>query len=181
MPRPTTKADLLATASEEYEKLWKLIASMSEEVRNADFNAEMAAKGKEAHWSRDKNLRDVLVHLHEWHKLFILWESENMSGANKHFLPEPYTWKTYGYMNAEFWKKHQSTSYVDAVKMLNESHKKVMDIIDCHSNEELFAKKYYSWTDGLGSYCVSVTSSHYNWAIKKIKHHIKLCKASREV
>ena len=83
MPRPTTKADLLATASEEYEKLWKLIASMSEEVRNADFNAEMAAKGKEAHWSRDKNLRDVLVHLHEWHKLFILWESENMSGANK--------------------------------------------------------------------------------------------------
>ena len=121
-------------------------------------------------------MRDVLVHLHEWHELFILWESENMNGVNQHFLPEPYTWKTYGDMNVEFWKKHQSTSYDDAVKMLNESHKKVMDIFNSHSDEELFTKKYYSWTDGLGSYCVSVTSSHYNWAMKKIKAHIKLCK-----
>ena len=176
MPRPTTKADLLAAAKEQHDKMWELIASMSGEVLNAAFSAEMATKGTEAHWSRDKNLRDVLVHLHEWHELFVLWESENMSGANKHFLPEPYTWKTYGNMNVEFWKKHQNTSYENAVKMLNESHKRVMDIINSHSDEELFTKKYYSWTDGLGSYCVSVTSSHYNWAIKKIKAHIRSLK-----
>jgi len=175
MPRPTTKADLLATANEQYEKMWDLIRSMADEKRCAEFSAGMAAKGTEAHWSRDKNLRDVLVHLHEWHELFLCWESDNLAGTNKHFLPEPYTWKTYGDMNVEFWKKHQNTSYDNAVKLLNASHKKVMDIIGSHTDEELFTK-YYPWTDGLGSYCVSVTSSHYNWAIKKIKAHIKLSK-----
>ena len=166
MPRPTTKADLLAAAQEQYDKMWELIATMPGEALNAEFSAEMVAKGTEAHWSRDKNLRDVLVHLYEWHELFLRWESENLNGANKHFLPELYTWKTYGDMNARFWEKHQNTSYEDAVKLLNDSH----------SDEELFTKKYYSWTDGLGSYCVSVTSSHYNWAIKKIKAHIKFLK-----
>ena len=105
MPRPTTKVDLIASAQEQYDKMWELIASMPGEVLNAEFSAEMAAKGTEAHWSRDKNLRDVLVHLYEWHELFLRWESENMSGANLHFLPEPYTWKTYGDMNVAFWGK----------------------------------------------------------------------------
>ena len=35
------------------------------------------------------------------------------------------------------------------------------------------------WVGGstLGSYFVSCTSSHYDWAIKKLKAHIKNCKA----
>ena len=41
-----------------------------------------------------------------------------------------------------------------------------------------FQKKVYKWVGGstLGSYFVSATSSHYNWAIKKIKAHQKNCK-----
>ena len=183
MPRPTTKADLIAAASEQYDKMWKLIRSISIDVLHDDFNSEMAAKGKEAHWSRDKNLRDVLTHLHEWHELLINWAISNRNGANKPFLPEPYTWKTYGDMNVEFWKKHQTTPYDEAVKMLNASHKTAISLIESFSDEELFTKKYYPWTGAsyLGSYYVSATASHYDWGIKKIKAHIKLCKASREV
>jgi len=42
-------------------------------------------------------------------------------------------------------------------------------------DDELFQKKHFSWTgtSTLGSYCVSVTASHYDWAMKKIKQHIK--------
>ena len=34
-----------------------------------------------------------------------------------------------------------------------------------------------AWTGNaaLGDYCVSTTSSHYDWAMKKIKAHIKNC------
>ena len=69
MARATTKADLTASANGQFDKMWKLIDSMSEEQQKAAFAEEMATAGKETHWSRDKNLRDVLVHLYEWHQL----------------------------------------------------------------------------------------------------------------
>ncbi|HEY9062217.1 MAG TPA: ClbS/DfsB family four-helix bundle protein [Pseudobacteroides sp.] len=174
MGRATTKPDLLDMASKQFEKMWKLIDSMTEDEQTATFNFSENV-GKEAHWARDKNLRDVLVHLYEWHQLLLNWAASNQNGEAKPFLPEPYNWKTYGQMNVEFWKKHQSTSYEDSKTMIRESHKKVIDMIEQFSNDELFAKNYLPWTgtSTLGSYCVSATASHYDWAIKKIKVHIK--------
>ncbi|MDR2146947.1 MAG: ClbS/DfsB family four-helix bundle protein [Tannerella sp.] len=175
MPRATTKKDLQTAANEQFDKLWKLIDSMSDEQQNATFAGEMASAGKEMHWSRDKNVRDVLVHLYEWHQLLRNWTYANRNGAAKPFLPEPYNWKTYPAMNVEFWKKHQNTPLIDAKRMLKESHKEVMALIETFSDNELFAKKTFVWTGSstLGAYCVSATSSHYDWAIKKLKIHIK--------
>jgi hypothetical protein len=65
MPRATTKTDLIIAANEQFDKLWKLIDTMSDEQQNATFSSEMAVAGKEAHWSRNKNMRDILVHLYE--------------------------------------------------------------------------------------------------------------------
>ena len=78
-------------------------------------------------------------------------------------------------MNVGFWKKHQSTPLVEAKKMVRESHQDVMTIIETLSNDELFAKGALEWTgtSPLGSYCVSATASHYDWAMKKIKVHIR--------
>ena len=175
MSRATTKTDLIIAANEQFDKLWKLIDTMSDGQQNATFADEMAATGKEAHWSRDKNLRDVLVHLYEWHQLLLNWINANCNGEAKPFLPEPYNWKTYPAMNVEFWKKHQNTPLLEAKNVLKESHKNVIALIDSFSNDELFAKKSFAWTgtSTLGAYCVSATSSHYVWAIKKVKTHIK--------
>jgi hypothetical protein len=71
MARPTTKTDLITAANGQFDKLWKLVDSMSGEVQNAPFAGEMAEAGKETHWARDKNLRDVLIHLYEWHHLLL--------------------------------------------------------------------------------------------------------------
>jgi hypothetical protein len=174
MSRPTTKTDLIIAANEQFEKIWKLIDSMTVEVQNKSFDFGNTM-GKESHWKRDKNLRDVLAHLYEWHQLLLNWVNANRAGERKSFLPEPYNWKTYPEMNIEFWEKHQTTSLSDAKKMLQESYSKVMNWIDAFSNDELFAKKHFTWTGttNLGTYFVSTTSSHYDWAIKKIKTHIK--------
>lgn len=180
MARPTTKTDLLNAAEEQFQKMWELIDSMTDEVRYAafQFSDDFKIKKKEAHWKRDNNLRDVLVHLYEWHRLLLNWVNSNENGDAKPFLPAPYNWKTYGQMNIEFWEKHQGTSYEDAKSMLLDSHQKVMGMIERYTNEELFEKNRISWTgtSALGSYCVSATSSHYDWAIKKIKAHMKACK-----
>jgi hypothetical protein len=175
MARATTKTDLIIAANEQFGKLWKLIDTMNDEQGNAEFGGEVATAGKEAHWGRDKNLRDVLVHLYEWHQLLLNWINSNCNGETKPFLPEPYNWKTYPAMNVEFWKRHQNTPLANAKNMLKESHEKVMKLIETFSNDELFTKKSLAWTgtSTLGTYCVSATSSHYDWAIKKLKVHIK--------
>jgi hypothetical protein len=175
MSRPTTKTDLISAANGQYDKLWKLIDSMTEEAQNATFDGSMATMGKETHWGRDKNLRDVLVHLYEWHQLLLNWITDNRKGEQKPFLPEPYNWKTYPEMNVEFWKKHQNTSLADAKAMLKESHRQAMDVIGTFSNDELFAHPF-KWTGGstLGAYCVSATASHYDWAMKKVRRYVKM-------
>ena len=165
MPRPTTKTTLIAAANEQFGKLWKMIDSMTEKQQNGNFSFE----------DRDKNLRDVLIHLYEWHQLLLSWINANRKGEQKPFLPEPYNWKTYPDMNVGFWKKHQQTPLNDSKKILNESHKNVMALIETFSNDELFLKKHFQWTGttNFGSYCISATSSHYDWAMKKLKNHIK--------
>ena len=81
-------------------------------------------------------------------------------------------------MNDAFWKKHQKTSLEEAIRLLEQSHREVLELIEVFSNDELFTKGVYKWTGGtsLGSYFVSNTSSHYDWALKKLKAHRKNCK-----
>jgi len=165
MPRPTTKADLIQAANDQFAKLWTLIDEMSDEEKSADIVPN----------ERDKNVRDVLVHLYEWHCLLLNWIRSNTNRNPAPFLPVPYNWKTYPQMNVVFWEKHQSTSYTDAETMLEKTHKEVLALIETFSNEALFSKGTFDWTGTttLGSYCVSATSSHYDWAIKDIKKALK--------
>jgi len=169
MPRPTTKADLIQAANEQFAKLWTLIGEMSDKEKSADIVPN----------ERDKNVRDVLVHLYEWHCLLLNWIRSNTNRNPAPFLPAPYNWKTYPQMNVVFWEKHQNTSYTDAETMLKKTHKEVMALIETFSNEDLFSKGAFDWTGTttLGSYCVSATSSHYDWAIKDIKKALKKYRA----
>lgn len=174
MGRPVTKNELLSAAEENYGKMKEMISAMTEEELSTPF--DFPGK-KEAHWARDRNVRDILVHLYEWHMLLLNWVQANRKGEEQSFLPAPYNWKTYGSMNVEFWKKHQNTPLEQAEEMLAESHRKVMELAETFSNEELFTKGVFQWVGGstLGSYFVSNTSSHYDWAMKKLKAHRKNC------
>lgn len=174
MGRPVTKSELLSAAAENYEKMNELISSLTEKELSTPFDFQGK---KEAHWRRDKNLRDILVHLYEWHRLLLEWVRANQQGENKSFLPEPYNWKTYGDMNVEFRDKHRNTTLEQAKEMLVKSHREVMELAETFTNDELFTKGVFKWVGGstLGSYFVSNTSSHYDWAMKKLKAHRKNC------
>ncbi len=165
MPRAKTKNELLINATNQFGRMWDIINGLSIEDTNKLFNFE----------DRDKNIRDILIHLHEWHNLLLKWVNSNTNNNSQAFLPDGYNWKTYGKLNIVFWEKHQKTSYKDATKMVMGSHKLVIEVLGEFTDEELFTKKHYNWTGStsLGSYCVSSTSSHYDWAIKKIHKHIK--------
>lgn len=175
MPRPKNKQDLIIQSDENFTKLFQYIDSMSEVAINTEFDFSSDANKKELHWSRDRNLRDVLIHLYEWHQLLLKWVSSNMAGEKVGFLPEPYNWKTYGAMNVEFWQKHQVTKLSLGKTLVQESHALALELTKGFSNEELFTKQYFDWTGttSLGSYCVSAMPSHYDWALKKLRAHVK--------
>ncbi|MCR4953385.1 MAG: ClbS/DfsB family four-helix bundle protein [Treponema sp.] len=181
MPRPSTKEDLLKAAQENYTELMNFIDGMTEKELNTPFDFSGQPSKKEAHWSRDKNVRDVLIHLYEWHKLMMQFpkNNEKVTDSKKaiSILPPDYSWKTYGAMNIMFWKSHQETSLESAKALFKKSHTDVMKLIESYTNEELFKAKYFCWTgnSSLGSFFVSNTSSHYAWAIKKLKAHRKNC------
>lgn len=179
MSRPRNKEDLLIAAEENFEKLNKLIDSLNEKEMSTPFDFSSDEKKTEAHWKRDKNVRDVLVHLYEWHQLMIRFVDENVNGKNISFLPKIFTWRNIAPMNQMFWQKHQVTSFEEAREILAESHREVVNRINLFTNEALFLSKAFPAVGGstLGSYFVSSTSSHYDWAMKKMKAHQKNCKA----
>lgn len=65
MPRPKTKEELVLASKENYENLNFFISKLNEEELQTSFDFSKDQKKKEMHLKRDKNLRDVLVHLYE--------------------------------------------------------------------------------------------------------------------
>jgi hypothetical protein len=176
MGKAKTKDELIDSAQINYDKLHCLIQNMTIQQLSASFDFSRYENKKEAHWKRDKNLRDVLIHLYEWHRLLLDWVEANSAGVKRPFLPEPYNWKNYGSMNLALWEKHQKTDLSKAQEELEKSHHEVMGLVIKLSNEELFTKNYFDWVGGstLGAYFLGCTTSHYDWALKKIKAHIKI-------
>lgn len=165
MPRPTSKESLLTLSQENYGKLIHTINLMAPQQQEQAFAFE----------DRDKNIRDVLIHLHEWHNMMANWYAEGMAGQ-KPAIPAPgYTFRTTPALNLKIWEACQQTPLSEAKVLLQQSHQQMTSLIQAHSDEELFTKKFYTWTNtsSLGSYLVSATSSHYDWALKKVKKHIK--------
>ncbi|WP_058234545.1 ClbS/DfsB family four-helix bundle protein [Devriesea agamarum] len=179
MPRPTTKVELLSAATSSFTKLTTLWDSLSAEQARKPFPQRFREAGSEAHWRRDTCLRDVVVHLHEWHNLVLTWVAANRNGTPAGFFPAPYTWRNYAGLNELFAVQHRNTTYEHARELLAASHHDIVAVIESFSDEELFTKKYFLWTGttSLGSYLVSATSSHYEWAAKKTRAYVKALKS----
>lgn len=163
MSRPAKKPDLLKQSRESFNELFQLIDSLSE--------AEKIKSGVNGEWS----VKDVLAHLSVWHEMMESWYIEGMAGKKPEMPAPGFTWKTTPQLNEKIFQDHKNESYDRVEKNLNDSHKKMMKIIESHSDEELFTKKKYPWTGStsLGSYLVSATSSHYQWAIDLIGKWLK--------
>ena len=165
MSKPTSKKELLDSSQKYYKALISLVDSYSEPDLDKEF-----PKG-----SLNRNIRDVITHLHHWHVMFLDWYKVGMAGEKPDMPAKGYTWQTLPALNEHIWKTYQDTDLKTARVLLDESYDDVYNIISHHTNEELFEKKMYHWTGStsLGAYLISNASSHYKWAIKLIKKSMK--------
>ncbi|MGB4961189.1 MAG: ClbS/DfsB family four-helix bundle protein [Saprospiraceae bacterium] len=161
MARPKNKEELLHLSEQNFDMLFNAIEAMDKDEQEMEFPSG----------TMNRNIRDVLMHLHHWHLLMMEWYSTGMAGEKPAMPAKGYTWKTTPELNKWIWEKYRQTSLGEAKKSVKESFQQVRQLIEKHSDEELFEKKRYKWTGttSLGSYLVSATSSHYDWAFKLIK------------
>lgn len=136
MTAKSEKEILLLNSEINFTALLEIIESDPSRKRNISIETE----------ERDKNFRDVLMHLYEWHAMLERWYREGMDGDIP-FMPAPgYKWRDIKLLNMHIWEKYQDVTLNQAIKKLKLSHKRVMDLIESHSNEEIMTKKYYKWT-----------------------------------
>ena len=161
MPKPKSKVELLALSKANFHKLKVYVEAKTKEEQNREF-----PKG-----TLNRNIRDVLAHLHHWHLMMLDWYKVGMSGKKPVMPAEGYTWKTTPALNKWIWEQYNNTELEDIQHLLKDSFEQIQKIIKKHTEEELFVKKKYKWTGStsLGSYLISASSSHYAWALKLIK------------
>lgn len=161
MPRPDNKKDLLTLSQKNFKDLNDFVDSFAEEDQNKEFSEG----------TMNRNFRDVLAHLHHWHLMMIEWYTIGMKGDKPEMPAKGYTWKTTPELNRKIWETYRTKELKAVRTLLDQSFQDVQNITRNHTNEELFEKKKYKWTGStsLGSYLVSASSSHYDWALKLMK------------
>lgn len=161
MGRPKTKIALLELSFKNFVKLKDLVDSFTPEERTKEFPVG----------TMNRNIRDVLAHLHHWDLLMLEWYAIGMKGQKPDMPAKGYTWKTISDLNHNIQKQYQSIDLHLVRSDLNSSFKRLQELIKRHTDEELFEKKHYPWTGStsLGAYFISATSSHYDWAYKLIR------------
>ena len=168
MPRAKSKESLIKNSQDNFESLFYII----NELPSKDILREFTFL------HREKNIRDVLMHLYYWHKMMLSWYKKGMAGETFLMPAREYTWRQTPELNQILFLKYQNITYEEANELLHASHEKIMILMLKHSEDELFTKKRYSWTGStsLASYLISSSSSHYSWALKLIKKHKKSIK-----
>ncbi|MEL7496768.1 MAG: ClbS/DfsB family four-helix bundle protein [Planctomycetota bacterium] len=163
MPRPKTKSELLSASENGYSQLNQMLDALTPSQREATFPFE----------HRDRNIRDILAHLHEWHLMMLRWYQQGMDGVQPDMPAKGYSWRTTPELNAVIWAKYQNQPLKRVRKKLDTSHKAVLAIVSAHTNIELFTKRHYFWTGttSLGAYLTSAMPSHYTWAIKLVRRY----------
>ena len=84
MPRPKTKQELLDLSLINYHKLIELVESFGETKHKKEFPKNYL----------NRNITDVLAHLHHWHLMLLDWYTVGMKGEKPEMPSKGYTWKT---------------------------------------------------------------------------------------
>lgn len=163
MAKAQNKEELLTQVNASYTELLDRVHSLTTEQQNAEFPFP----------TMNRNIRDLLAHVHEWQLMLEDWYKVGMSGKKPEIPAAGYTWKTTPELNRKIHEKYSNTPLDTTFDLLAASHQRQIALIEQHTTDELFTKKKYKWTNttSMSAYFTSSTISHYTWAIKFIKKY----------
>ncbi|MRG60644.1 ClbS/DfsB family four-helix bundle protein [Agromyces sp. CFH 90414] len=182
MPAPTTRTALEAAAFRGFRDLDDVIEAMPAAEAAALFPAARtpaaapqageAAPGADA--ARDRDVQDVLNHLHAWHLLLLGWLDADAAGKPVEFPAPGHTWDSLAELNVELRDRYRVPGPADAGLAtargrLRASHIDVLTRIESMPDDDLLEPGRRPWLRGpLAEPVHECLGGHYEWAIATI-------------
>lgn len=165
MPRPATKSELLDAAATEFARLNTRIDALPPATRDAEFAID----------GRDRNVRDVVAHLAEWHTMLLRWLAESRTGGTPAVPGEGYTWQTLNQLNAEIREKWSAVPLAQAMRANEEGHQALLEAVSALPEDDLFTVGRYPWTgpEPLADFANETMGHHYIWAMGRLDEMLR--------
>lgn len=158
MSRFHSKDELLVEILKERQKLEELLAAIPASRKKEEVTDGMSVK-------------DFLAHRTEWGRMMLSWYRDANKGKTPAVPSKKYKWNQLKELNADIHKRFTKASLASVEKEFKTVHDTLLRTIKKMSEEELFQKKYYSFTGSsdLATYLNSATAAHYRSARRHIQ------------
>ncbi|MEZ4553140.1 MAG: ClbS/DfsB family four-helix bundle protein [Dehalococcoidia bacterium] len=163
MPRPRTRDDLMAAIELSITALDETLDGLTPE--------QAAAAGTPDDWSP----KDIVAHVDAWAAMFLGWWEAGERG-DRPAVPAPgFKWSETPALNAQIFEANRTQPLAGARRGLETRLARIREVIDATPPDVLFVRGHVGWTgtSSLGSYLVSATSSHLEWARREIRAWLK--------
>lgn len=174
---PTSLVALQAAAMRGFRALEDAIDEIPGDRRSAAFprgtTADASAEASEASnaATRDRDLQDVLNHLHAWHELLLGWLDAVAADRVPAYPAEGRTWAELELLNRELRDKYRVRDLAQALSRLQTSHVGVLARVGALDEALLFDAGRFAWLGG-SALAVPVhecLGGHYDWAVETIR------------
>jgi len=154
MPKPTTKAELLAACTKERGALEEFLATLTPD--------DMNLPGVLGEWS----VKDVLAHLIEWEQMVLRWFAAGERGESPAVPGDGFKWSQLPALNERIRAAWMPRPLADVRERFASSYAETVATIERLSDADLLTPGRWPWlrTNTLASYFGSCTASHYRWA-----------------
>lgn len=158
MSRFDTKDELLTDARTARAKLEALLERIPPDAKATEVVID------------DLTTKDLIAHRTEWGRMMLGWYAAATDGGIPAVPAEGYTWRQLPELNAEIRSRFADDDLGDVEAAFASVHDELDRTIAACSEEELFTKRYYSFTGSsdLATYFTSATGGHYRSAYKHI-------------
>lgn len=163
MSRPTSREELLERTTTDFDRLIEAVERLDPPLRLVPSDYPRGS------------IKDMLAHLDAWHEMFLERERVGRRGEVPEMPAPGYGWRESPALNMEIHERYRDESWESVMSDLRASHARARGVIESYGDEELFEKKRFAWTGStsVGSYAVSATTSHYDWAAKHLRRSLK--------
>ena len=158
MSRFTSRDDLLADVEKERAALDALLGTIPDDQKTVEVVDDMSVK-------------DFLAHRTEWGRMMLRWLDEARAGETPAVPSAKYKWNQLTELNAEIHERYAKVPLATIERDFAEVHDRLREVVAGTTDDELFTKKYYSFTGSsdLATYLNSATAAHYRSARRHIQ------------
>lgn len=171
MPVPETAVALQAAAMRGFRTLEDVIDVIPPAVRDRPFPiapASAEASGVPGA-GRDRDLQDVLNHLHAWHELLLGWLDAIDAGTTPAYPAEGYDWEHLDALNRSLRDKYRVRDVARAFARVQASHAAALARVSAIGGDVLFDADRFDWLgEPLAVPAHECLGGHYGWAVEAI-------------